>query len=496
LLAPDRGARPVDRLSETSYTFVDQIIDYFVGDFIDIGRRLVKGEFLIGCGAGFSGDRLDAPLAVVEALADDSRPAAMIFETLAERTLALGHLARREAQDKGYDPNLGRLLRPILRVCVDKRIPIIGNFGAANPWAAARLIRGIARDVGVENIRIAVVFGDDVHQAIAFRKFDPMDEDRAFEIGAESAMIAANVYLGAQSIAEALEQGADVVVTGRVADPALTLGPLAAWFGWRWDDWNSLAAGTMAGHLLECGSQVTGGYHADPGFKDVPRLESVGFPIAEVSADGDIVITKPQGTGGVVNARVVKEQLLYEIHDPSAYLTPDVILDLSEVEVRDLGGDRVLVNGARGRPRPEFLKATVCFEGDWLGEGEISYAGPNALARARLAADVLSQRLKIRCLDVRSRTDLIGALSIFDSDEGVLASAFSDLGEVRVRLAVSARDKETVEESLREVLALYTCGPAGGGGVRSRVQNRIRTASYRVPRDAVSSQARFFEEAI
>ena len=221
-------------------------------------------------------------------------------------------------------------------------------------------------------------------------------------------IISANLYLGAQPIAQALDQGADIVVTGRVADSALALGPLLHAFRWSADDWDRLAAGTLAGHLLECGAQVTGGYFADPGYKDVPGLAEVGYPIAEVDEAGEIVITKPAGTGGVVNRLTVIEQLLYEIHDPSAYLAPDVVLDLTNVEVAEIGKDRVRVSGAQGRPAPETLKATVCVDGGFLGEAEISYAGPNAAARAQLAAEVVRTRVRKRVPHLNVRIDAIG----------------------------------------------------------------------------------------
>ena len=448
-------------------------------------------RFLMGCGAGFSGDRVDAPVSVVDCIAQSGRPGALMFETLAERTLALGQVARREDPGKGYEPLLAELVGPVLPACIRHGIPIIGNFGAANPRAAAALLRRLADQAGLPDIRIAVVLGDDIRDTITLADLDVWEGDAGLQRGTE-ALVAANVYLGARPIADALLQGAQIVVTGRVADPALALGPLAAHFGWGWEDWDRLAAGTLVGHLLECGSQVTGGYFADPGYKDVPRPEAIGFPIAEVSADGSFVITKAPGTGGLVSARTVTEQVLYEMHDPAAYLTPDVTLDVTGIRLEPAGPDRVRVTGARGWPLPPSLKATVSFEGDWLGEAEISYAGPNALARARLAADVIGKRIDMRQLAVRKRLDLIGALSVFDSDQGDLArDADGDLAEVRMRLAVSGAERLPVEQSLQEVLALLCCGPAGGGGMRSRVQNRIRTVSYLVPRNMVSPSVEF-----
>ncbi len=310
-------------------------------------------------------------------------------------------------------------------------------------------------------------------------------------------MVSANAYIGAAAIAEAIDAGAQVVVTGRVADPALVLGPLVAHFGWSWQDDDRLAAGTLAGHLLECGAQVTGGYFADPGWKDVPEPDNIGFPIAQVEADGRFILTKPEGTGGLVDLRTVKEQMLYEIHDPGHYMTPDVVLDIRDVALEQLGPDRVAVSGARGQERPESLKTTVGFIGDWLGEAEISYAGPNAFARARLAAETIEKRLARRNLTLRHRLDIIGISSAFDSDSGTLwqeaAHQDPDLlpEDLRVRLAVSAMEREQVAAALQEVLALYCCGPAGGGGQRSRISPRIETRSYMVPRDLVQTGYRF-----
>jgi hypothetical protein len=434
-------------------------------------------RFLIGNGAGFSGDRLDVALPVVETLVARGLPAAMTFETLAERTLALGVLARRGDAALGYEPMLIPLLRPVLGLCLAHRIPIIGNFGAANPRGAAAAIARLAAELGLPRPRIAVVEGDDVATLLD----DPAvlwPEGRP-----EGEIVAANAYLGAAPIAEALGLGADVVVTGRVADPALTLGPLLHHFGWRDDD--RLAAGTLAGHLLECGAQVTGGYFADPGVKDVPGTERLGFPIAEVEEDGTITVTKAAGTGGLVDRRTVTEQILYEIHDPAAYLTPDVTLDLTGVTVAEEGPDRVRVAGARGRPAPETLKATVSLSGGFLGEGEITYAGPNAQARARLAAETLHKRLA-RANTVRSRIDILGLQAVFDSDDAARGGVAGPDGEFRVRLAAASPDRATAEAAAREVLHLYCTGPAGGGGVRVTVTPRIATTSALIPRALVA----------
>jgi hypothetical protein len=261
-------------------------------------------------------------------------------------------------------------------------------------------------------------------------------------------IVAANVYLGAEPIARAFDEGAEIVVTGRVADPALALGPLVHTHRWDWTDWQRLAAGTLAGHLLECAGQVTGGYFADPGRKDVPGLAELGYPIAEVEPSGELIITKPVLSGGIVDRRTVAEQILYEVHDPSAYLTPDVILDITDVEVMPVGPDRVRVVGARGKPRPETLKATAFLAGGMLGEAEISYAGPNALARARLAADIVTTRMAKRMPQLQIRVDLVGRASLF----GTLAPACSTDGdaapEVRLRFAAQHAERGPLRGSV------------------------------------------------
>ncbi len=410
----------------------------------------------------------------------------LIFETLAERTLALAQLERRTNPERGYAPLLEAMVRPVLQRCVAHHIPIVSNFGAANPLAAARLIRQIANEQGITNIRIAIVAGDDLsdERGRAFLRGYLKPEDAAREI------ISANVYLGADAIAAALRAGAQVVVTGRVADPSLVVGPAMAHFNWSETDWVRLARATMAGHLLECGAQVTGGYFADPGFKDVPDLHNIGFPIAEISADGSFVITKADATGGVVNAQTVKEQLLYELHDPAAYLTPDVVADIAEAEVIALAANRVAVTGIRGHARPATLKALVCYAGGWLGEGEISYAGPNAEARARLAAEVIRKRIGSA---LSLRFDLIGSLSVFGDDHG---RAMSELrpasdNETRLRAAGACADRVQVERLMNEVTALYTNGPAGGGGIRTVITQRLNSVACLVPRELLPASFTF-----
>lgn len=454
----------------------------------------MTAKVFIGAGAGFAGDRSDAAVPVVEALAARSGPRFLMYETLAERTLALCQLERRQNPQRGYSPALERMLPPVLVRCLAAGIKIVGNFGAANPPAAARRIAAMARDLGLRVPCIAVVEGDDLTGRLSD------DELAAHETGGRllaqrRPVISANLYLGAQPIAEAFDRGADIVVTGRVADSALALGPLLHAFGWRADDWDKLAAGTLVGHLLECGAQITGGYFADPGFKDVPGLADVGYPIAEVGADGTTVITKPAGTGGLVNRLTVIEQLLYEIHDPSAYLAPDVVLDLTDVDVVEIGKDRVRVTGARGKPAPETLKATVCVDGGFLGEAEISYAGPNATARVQLAADIVRKRLATRAPDLAVRIDAIGAVSVLGAGNMPPDLRHAQTPDIRLRFAAQSFDSAEVEILLDEVEALYCAGPAGGAGVRRRITPRLASASCLIERRYAEPRVTLLEEA-
>jgi hypothetical protein len=440
----------------------------------------------IGCASGFSGDRTDGAGPVVDDLAARGG-GTLIFETLAERTLALAQLARNADPHAGFEPLLDDLVAPVLARCMAQDIRIVSNFGAANPPGAARRIAQLAQAQGLAAPRTAVVHGDDLSTP----------EQRALlrdQLG--SAMdgmdiVSANAYLGAAEIAQALQAGAQVVVAGRVADPSLTVGPAMAHFGWGADEWEKLGRATMAGHMLECGTQVSGGYFCVPGLKDVDGLDRTGFPIAELDAEGRFVIGKAANTGGRVDARTVKEQLLYEVHDPARYLTPDVVADISGARVADLGGDRVAVHGVTGHVRPDTLKVNVCYRGGWLAEAEISYAGVQAEARARLAGDIVRKRLGGA---LKLRIDLIGAVSIFGDDDGtLLQGAGGSARDVRLRVAGSHADRAVAERVLREVTALYCCGPAGGGGVRTSMRPRLNMVSCTIDRAAVRSGWRMFD---
>jgi Acyclic terpene utilisation family protein AtuA len=438
----------------------------------------------MGAGAGYSGDRIEP---AVE-LAERGDLNYLVFECLAERTIALAQQARMKNPDAGYDPLLDARMRAVLPACHAKGVRIVTNMGAANPVAAARATASIARALGLSAFKVAAVTGDDVLE-------DVSKADLPLDIGGTvrdlgNRVVSANAYLGGGSIAAALDGGADVVITGRAADPSLFLGPLIHAFGWASDDWPMLGKGILAGHLLECAGQITGGYFADPGFKDVAGLARLGFPIGEVSEDGDLIITKVAGSGGKVTAATVKEQLLYEIHDPSRYFQPDVVADFSAIRIEEAGPDRVHVTGAKGTPRTGLLKVSVGYVDGYIGEGQLSYAGPGAVERGRLALDIVRERLALTGVRTTElRFDLIGV----DALHGERLSEGGAPYEVRIR--VTGRTDSSAEAARigEEVETLYTNGPAGGGGAWKSAREVIAVASAFIPESAVSTNIQTFE---
>lgn len=444
----------------------------------------MKKSIRIGAGAGYSGDRIEPAVELAEQGDIDY----LVFECLAERTIALAQQAKLKDPDTGYDPLLEARMLAVLPACVKNGIRIITNMGAANPAAAAARVRDIARGMGFEGLKVAAITGDDVLATL--RAGDYLIDDTGLPVSTlDERIISANAYLGARPLADALAQGADIVITGRVADPALVLAPLLHEFGWDMQDWDRLGQGTVIGHLLECAGQVCGGYYADPGVKDVPGLARLGFPIGEVSSDGTLVLTKVAGSGGMITAGTCKEQLLYEIHDPSSYLTPDVIADFSQVSISEDGPDRVTVRGGRGRPRPPTLKVSIGYVDSYVGEGQISYAGPGAAARGRLAIELVEERLRIRRAALSEvRSELIGVNAIFD--RGPLRH---EPDEVRVRIAARADSLAEAAVVGNEVEALYTCGPAGGGGATRSARQIVAVVSMLLPRELAQANIHFEE---
>ncbi|SMC44015.1 acyclic terpene utilization AtuA family protein [Polynucleobacter kasalickyi] len=433
-------------------------------------------EFLrIGGGAGFSDDRI--PPAVE--LAEQGQIDYLIFECLAERTIAREQQTKLQNPSKGYTPRLIERMSAVLPACVTHQIRIITNMGAANPESAAIETRKLARELDLGDVSCAIVTGDDVTELV---RSHPELEIMESGLPVESLlpkMIASNAYLGADAIVRALETDAQIIITGRVADPSLFLAPMMHEFGWSYHDLPKIAAGTVCGHLLECGAQVSGGNFADPGIKEVNNLSELGNPYADVHRDGRFSISKVAGTGGQVSLATVKEQLLYELHDPKHYITPDCILDVSELELLQLGLDRVQVTSALGKPRTPSYKVTVGYDDGYIGEGQISYAGPNALERAKWGAEIVQDRLKQRGFSYSEfRIDYIGMSSLHGLPEHRALPY-----EVRLRLAVRTDNKSAATAVGFECRALHINGPTGaGGGIDPVVKSVLAVQSVLIPR--------------
>jgi hypothetical protein len=297
-------------------------------------------------------------------------------------------------------------------------------------------------------------------------------------------MAAANAYLGADVVRDALATGAPVVMTGRVSDPSLFLACMLHGLEWSYGDYTKLAVGTIAGHMMECAAQLTGGCFADPGKKDVPDMATIGFPFADVGADGSLVLGKVDGSGGRLDEMTCKEQLLYEMHDPSSYITPDCILDISDVSFAQVSKDRVRVVGPKARPRTPTYKVVVGYHDGWIGEGEVGYAGPNALARARLAEQVVRERLQMRGFTYPEiRVDYIGMSSLHGMGEGR-----AEPYEVRLRIAARSPDRKAAQAVGFEVRTLHVNGPAGGGGGSNALREVLGVKSLLLPRERVNTQ--------
>ena len=420
----------------------------------------------IGSGAGYAGDRIEPAVELMEKGNLDY----IIFECLAERTIAIGQQDKMKDPTKGYNQLLEARMRKILKLAKDNHIKVITNMGAANPVAAAEKTAEIAKELGVSGLKIAYVTGDDITPQIEkYYDNDVLELDCKLGDIKES-ILSTNVYLGAEGIIEALENGADIVITGRVSDPALSIGPLVHEFGWNIkDDADKMGQATLVGHLLECAGQVTGGYYADPGYKDVPDLDRLGFPLIEIDETGKFVVTKVEGSGGLVCEDTCKEQMIYEIHNPERYLTPDTVADFSHVTFTQVGKDRVEAAHATSHGKPETLKVSVGYKDCFIGEGEISYGGMNCMNRAKLAADIVEKRLKLVGVEMEEfRIDYIGYNSLYKSE---ISDQYAPDVFPEIRLRVSGRTKDKANATLiaNEVEALYTNGPAGGAGATKKV---------------------------
>ena len=434
----------------------------------------------IGCGAGYAGDRWEPALECVER----GNIEYLVYETLAERTIAVGQLEKLHNPARGYNAMLEPRLSLVLKAALARGVRIVSNMGAANPLAAGEAVLRVARELGITKLKVAVVLGDDVTDLV--RGIDaPLMENGEPLATIKPMMVSANAYLGADAVAAGLASGADVVITGRVADPSLFVGCMLDALDWNYDDYTRLGQATVAGHLMECAGQITGGYFADPGYKDVQGLGRLGFPICEMHADGNAFITKPEGSGGAVTLATCKEQILYEVHDPAQYVTPDCVADFTGVRFQESAPDHVVFSGGRAAPRTPTYKVSVGYRAGFAGEGHMTYAGPGAINRARLAADIVRERLALRRIELEDlRVDLIGHSAV----HAAAAQPAGEPYEIRLRVAGCARTREAAATIAEEVQTLYTNGPCGGASDSMQVREVIGVRSILLDRALVKSR--------
>ena len=407
-----------------------------------------------------------------------------MYETLAERTIALANLTRMQDPARGYNEMLEDRLRAALPHCRRYGTRVITSMGAANPLGALAKTAEIVRDLRLGPMRIGAVLGDDVleycrHNAATL----PIMETGLPLATLEGEIVSANAYLGADNIVEALRRGADIVITGRVADCSLFLAPMIHEFGWGMNNWDLLGQGQVCADMVECGANVSGGFFADPGYKEVPDLGNLGYPFLDMSADGSGVVGKIDGTGGIINRAICIEQMLYEIHDPANYITPDVVVDFSGVRLQEIGPDKVRITGGRGRARPELLKVSVGIREGWIGEAELTYAGLGCVNRARLAEQVVRERLRICGVNLEElRVDYIGLNSLHGAAS---LPTLHEPYEVRLRFAGRAKLKRDAARLAGEVETLVGKGPCASSLPRTTLREVLAIYSVLIPRSAV-----------
>ena len=448
----------------------------------------------IACGQGFWGDMLDAPVRQVNEGPIDY----LMLDYLAEVTMSIMQKQRARDPSAGYARDFVPLMREILPACVERDIRVTANAGGVNPAGCAEAVRGVARELGLAGrVKIGIVMGDDIMgrldellaRGIELRNMDTGEPLASVRERVQSA----NAYLGAWPIVEALARGARVVITGRATDTGLTLAPLIHEFGWGETDWDRLAAGTVAGHIIECGAQVSGG-NCQYEWQTIPNLAAVGFPIVEVSADGSFVVTKHEGTGGRVNVPSVKEQLVYEMGDPASYITPDCVADFTTIRLEEAGRDRVRVYGIEGQPATEFLKVSISYSAGFKAVGTLIYAWPDAYAKARAADQILRARLERLGLRFEEiLTEFVGA----NATHGPLAGEPSrDAPEVQLRVGVRGSDRAAVERFTKEIAPLILTGPpavTGFAGGRPKVEEVVAYWPALIPKTEIEPRVEVTE---
>jgi Acyclic terpene utilisation family protein AtuA len=454
----------------------------------------MREKIKIAGGQGFWGDLLDAPVRQVEGGPIDY----LMLDYLAEVTMSIMQKQRARDPRAGYARDFVPLMREILPRCVERDIRVTANAGGVNPPACADAVAEVARELGLGGkLKIGIVVGDDImsrideflSRGIELRNMDTDEPLSAVRDRIQSA----NVYLGAQPLAEALARGARVVVTGRATDTGLTLAPLVHEFGWRADDWDRLAAGTVAGHIIECGAQASGG-NCQYEWQSIPDLANVGFPIVEASPDGTFVVTKHDGTGGRVNVPSIREQLVYEMGDPHEYITPDCVADFTTIRLEEAGRDRVRVFGVRGKPATEFYKVSISYSAGFKAVGTLVYSWPDAYAKARAADQILRARLERLGLKFDLvHTEFVGA----SATHGALAGEpRADAPEIQLRVGVRGPDRAHVERFTKEIAPLILTGPpavTGFAGGRPKTEEIVAYWPALIPKKEIEPRVEVLE---
>ncbi|HKY28814.1 MAG TPA: acyclic terpene utilization AtuA family protein [Pyrinomonadaceae bacterium] len=454
----------------------------------------MKQTIRIAAGQGFWGDLLDAPVRQVEGGPIDY----LMLDYLAEVTMSIMQKQRSRNPEAGYAKDFVPLMKQILPTCVGRNIRVTANAGGVNVEGCAQAVRDVARQLGLEGkLRIGIVTGDDIMSRIDDLlargvELRNMDNDEPLTT-VRDRIQSANAYLGAWPIVEALNGGATVVITGRATDTGLTLAPMIHEFGWPLDDWNRLAAGTIAGHIIECGAQASGG-NCQYDWQNIPDLAKVGFPIAEASADGSVVITKHNGTGGRINIPAIKEQLVYEMGDPHSYITPDCVADFTTIRLEDAGPNRVRVYGIEGRPATDLLKVSISYSAGFKAVGTLVYSWPEAYDKARAADKILRERLdRLGLTFDRVLTEFVGVNATHGPIAGEPAC---DLPEVQLRVGVRGQDRAAVERFTKEIAPLILTGPpsvTGFAGGRPKVEEIVAYWPALIPKHEIQPRVEIIE---
>jgi hypothetical protein len=454
----------------------------------------MKEKVRVASGQGFWGDLLTAPVDQVRGGQIDY----LMLDYLAEVTMSILQKQRSRDQNSGYARDFVSLMREIIPDCVERGIKVMSNAGGVNVDGCASAIREAARELGYGGkLKIGVVTGDDIlgrldefaergHAITNMETGEPLSAVR-------DQVQSANVYLGAAPLVEALGRGAQVVVGGRLTDTGLTLAPLAHEFGWAFDDWDRLAAGTIAGHIIECGAQASGG-NCQYDWKNIPDMANIGFPIVEAGPDGEFVVTKHDNTGGRVSVQSVKEQLLYEMGDPAAYITPDVVADFASIHLEDAGENRVRVFGIKGKPNTEFYKVSIAYSAGWKAVGTLVYSWPDAYEKAKAADQIL--RSRIERLGLKFDTVLTEFVGVNATHGGLAGEPSPDIPEVQLRVGVRGQNKADVERFTKEIAPLILTGPpgvTGFAGGRPKVEEIMAYFPALIPKFLIETKVEIVE---